>query len=156
MTEALNIKINKTGFPVNVGEVELWFDSSLENLKTFINIEKLAEEKLNEVRKKAKHVHFPDDVSTENVDEVSEDDIESAFSATKEFIAIQYDLMFGDGAFKKIYEVHPDIIALEAALEAVGEGIAAKLKESEAKRAQGVEAKQKEYIKKKLQKQKQK
>lgn len=154
MIEAINIPIKRTGFPVNIGEIELWFDSSLENLKTFVNIEKIAEEKLKEIREKAKHVHFPEEIKPENVKDMSDEDLDTAFNATKEFIAIQYDLIFGDGAFKKIYDVYPDIMALEATLDIVGTGIEAKLTEQEAERAKGVNAKRKELLDKKKQKQK--
>ncbi len=129
MTEAINIPIKRTGFPVKIGEVELWFDSSVENIRNFLNIEELAEKKLQAVREKTKHVHFPEEITDETIEDVEVDDIDTAFDANKEFIAIQYDLIFGDGTFKKLYKAIPDIIALDGVLEVVGAEIAGRLEQ---------------------------
>ena len=34
---SIQIEIKRTGFPVKLGEVELWFDTSLENLTRFFD-----------------------------------------------------------------------------------------------------------------------
>src|SRR5690625_2781318 len=112
----IKIDVKRTGFPVKFGELELWFDSSMENLRNFFNIEEVAQQKLKEIRERAKHVHFPEGIENYTIDEFEEKDIEkidAAFDINKEFIAVQYDILFGEGAFKRIYEVYPDIVALE-------------------------------------------
>lgn len=148
----VKIDIVKTGFPVKIGSIELWFDSSLENLRRFFDVEELAQAKLKEARDKAKHVHFPDDVTAGNAKEVDIETVDAAFDVNKEFIAAQYDIIFGDGTFKKIYKKYPDIIALEAALDPVGAAIAQRIEEQEAERARQVEAKKAEYLSKKAKK----
>lgn len=154
MTEVINIPIKRTGFPVKIGSTELWFDSSFENMKRFFNIEELAKERLDEVREKAEHVHFPEVINEETIETVKSEDMETAFDVNKEFIAIQYDLMFGTGTFKKIYEDIPDIIALEKVLDAVGNSVANKINEQEAERVQEYSSKRAAVLNKKKQKQK--
>ena len=145
----IKIDIKRTGFPVKIGSLELWFDSSLENLRRFFDVEELAQEKLKEAQEKAKHIHFPDDAEIENVDTKT---VDAALDVHKEFIAAQYDIIFGDGVFKKIYEQYPDIMALEQALDPLGEAIAKRIEEQEAERAKQVEARKKEYLEKKRKK----
>ncbi|MCM3110685.1 hypothetical protein [Lederbergia lenta] len=150
MTQELNIDIQRTGFPVKIGTIELWFDSSLENLRRFFNVEELANKKLKEAQEKAQHIHFPDDMTDiENIDVTS---IDAALDVNKEFVAAQYDIIFGDGNFKKIYRKYPDIMALEQALETVGIAIAERIEKQEEMRSEQVEAKKNEYLNKKSKK----
>ena len=67
----------------------------------------------------------------------------------KEFIAAQYDIIFGDGTFKKIYKEYPDILALEKMLEPIGDALAERIEELEVERTEEVEEKKKQYLKKK-------
>jgi len=151
MTE-IKIDIQRTGFPVKIGTIELWFDSSLENLRNFINVEKIAEKKLEEAKEKAKHIHFPAEITQDNFREVNEKDIDDALNLNNEFVAAQYDIIFGDGTFKKVYKKYPDIIALEKALDPVGVAIAKRIEEMEFERTKEVENTKKEYLSKKASK----
>ncbi|GAE32448.1 hypothetical protein [Halalkalibacter hemicellulosilyticus] len=150
MTQEVKIDIKRTGFPVKVGEVELWFDSSIENLRRFFNVEELAQEKLKEAQEKAKHIHFPDEI--EHIDDIEIETVDAALDVNKEFIAAQYDIVFGDGTFKKIYEYYPDIAALEQALDPIGLAIGKRIEELEEARSEQVEAKKSEYLNKKAKK----
>lgn len=145
----IKIDIKRTGFPVKIGDLELWFDSSLENLRRFFNIDEIAQKKLKEAQEKAKHIHFPDDTEIKDIETKT---IDAAIDLNKEFIAAQYDIIFGDGVFKKIYKQYPDILALEDALEPTGLAIAAKIEELEVERTKLIEDKRKEYIAKKAKK----
>ncbi|MGY3717068.1 hypothetical protein ACWE42_16265 [Sutcliffiella cohnii] len=147
--QGLNIDLQRTGFPVKIGTIELWFDSSLENLRRFFDVEELAQEKLKEAQEKAKHIHFPDEVELESIDIEC---VDAAFDVNKEFIAAQYDIIFGDGTFKKIYKEYPDILALENALDPLGLAIAKRIEELEVERTEKVEAKKNEYLTKKSKK----
>jgi hypothetical protein len=112
-------------------------------------VDEIAQEKLKEAQEKAKHIHFPDDVNVENIDVKT---VDAAFDVNKEFIAAQYDIIFGDGTFKKIYKKYPDIIALEDALDVVGVSIAKRIEELEAERTEKTKAKKAEYLNKKAKK----
>ena len=141
---AIKIDIKRTGFPVRIGDLELWFDSSLENLRRFFDIEKIAENKLKEISEKAKHIHFPD-----NSEDLEAEKVDAAFDLQKEYIAIQYDILFGDGKFKEIYEMYPDILALEDILDPIGESISKRIIEMEDERATIVEERKQKYLKQK-------
>lgn len=150
----IKIDIQRTGFPVKIGTIELWFDSSIENLRNFINVEELAEKKLAEAKEKAKHIHFPADLTYENVNDIDPETIDSALDLNNEFIASQYDILFGDGTFKKIYKKYPDIIALENALEPIGLAIAEQIGKMEDERTKQIESAKKDYLTKKASKRK--
>lgn len=147
MTEVINIGIQRTGFPIKIGTIELWFDSSLESLRRFFNIEELVHEKLKVAQEKALAAHLPEEIDADNIDVGM---VDAAMDVNKESIAAQYDIVFGDGTFDRIYAVYPDIIALEQTFEVVGVAIAKKLEEFEAERAEKTEAKKAEYLTKKL------
>ena len=120
MTEEVKIDIQISGFPVKLGAIELWFDSSLENLRKFFNVEEIAQEKLKEAQEKAQALNFPDEVNVETLDI---DTVNAAFDVNKTYIGAQYDIIFGDGTFDKLYKVYPDIMALEQTLNIVGVAI---------------------------------
>ena len=150
----VKIDIKRTGFPVNVGEVELWFDSSIENLKNFVNVEEIARERIKEISEQAKHIHFPEDINEETIQDVEDETIEEAFSISKEYIAVQYDVIFGEGTFKKIYEVYPDVFALEDAFDLIADGIAERLEEENEIRTQKYRETKMSLLDKKKQKKK--
>lgn len=152
MAEELKIDIQRTGFPVKIGTIELWFDSSLENLRRFFNVGELANKKLKEAQEKAKHIHFPDEINADDIENIDIKTVDAAFDVNKEFIAAQYDIIFGDGTFKKIYKKYPDIIALEQALNPLGIAIAKRIEEKEEERLKQVESKKNEYLTKKAKK----
>lgn len=152
MVKDIKINIERTGFPIKIGDVELWFDSSLENLRRFFNVEEIAQEKLKEAQEKAKHIHFPDDIDVDEIENIDAKTVDAAFDVNKEFIAAQYDIIFGYGTFKKIYKKYPDILALEKALEPIGMAIAKRIEEMEVERTKEVEEKKNEYLNKKASK----
>ena len=152
MTNELKIDIKRTGFPVKIGTTELWFDSSLENLRRFFDVEELANERLKEAQEKAQHIHFPKDIDVNNIDDVDIKYIDAALDLNNEFLAAQYDIFFGNGSFKKIYKATPDVLALESALDVVGNMIGERIEELEQERTKNVEAKKSEYLTKKAEK----
>lgn len=153
----VQIEIKRTGFPVKIGNIELWFDSSVENLRNFFDIEEIAQERLKEIREKAEHVHFPKGIENYSIDDFEKKDIEkidAAFDINKEFIAVQYEILFGDGAFKRIYDEYPDIWALEKALVPIGQEISKKIAEQEKEREQELKQVENEILAKKKAKRK--
>lgn len=153
----VQIDIEKTGFPVKIGTVELWFDSSLENLRNFFNVDEIAQEKLKEAREKAEHIHFPKGIENYSIDEFEDKDIEkvdAAFDVNKEFIAAQYDILFGEGTFKKIYKEYPDVWALDKALVPLGKEISKRIEKQEKEREQELKQVENEILNKKNQKRK--
>lgn len=148
----IKIDVKRTGFPVKIGTIELWFDSSLENLRRFFNVDEIAQQKLKEAQEKAKHIHFPDEIDVDTIENIDIKTVDAAFDVNKEFIAAQYDVIFGDGTFKEIYKKYPDIIALENALDPLGHAIAKKIEEQQEEREKQVKRIQNEYLQKKKEK----
>jgi len=128
MSNGVNIKVERTGFPVMIGEVELWFDSSLENIEKFTKIEKLALKELKKVQKKFKAMELPQKV--EDLDKLKEEDTQNVLELTKDFIAIQYELIFGKGSFDKVYKKYPDMFALEKAIKEASNYIAKEIEKA--------------------------
>jgi len=152
MSEVVSIDIQRSGFPIKLGKIELWFDTSYENLLTFFKVEELAQEKLKEAQEKAQSLQFPDEINIETLDEKTMNTVNTAFDINKTYIGAQYDIIFGDGTFDKLYEAHPDIAALEQTLEIVGVAIGNKLETMEAERAAVTEIKKSQYLTKKQKK----
>lgn len=149
----VQIDIKRTGFPVKIGSLELWFDSSLENLRSFFNVDEIAQKKLKKARETAKHIHFPDDLDNLKIEDIDIKNVDAAFDVNKEFIAAQYDIMFGYGTFRKIYKEYPDIVALEQALDPLGIAINKKLQEQERERSEKLDEIKNEALKKQKAKQ---
>lgn len=146
----LNFDVQRTGFPVRIGKIELFFDSSIENLRRFFDIEELAQKKLKEAQEKAKHIHFPDKIDAETVKNMDTKTVDAALDLNKEHIAVQYDIIFGDGTFKRVYAKYPDILALEQTLEPIGIAIAKRIEEMEVERSEKVKDRKEEYLNKKI------
>jgi len=155
MTKDIKVDVNKTGFPVRIGSIELWFDSSLENLRTFFNVEKIAQERLKEAKEKAQHIHFPDGLEDINLEDTDNETIiddrtaDVAVDVFKEFVAAQYDIVFGDNTFKKVYKKYPDIMALERALVVASEAISNQIEEANEELSERTEVMKEEYLNKK-------
>lgn len=150
----INIPIKRTGFPIKIGKIELWFDSSAENLRKFLNVDEIAKERLKIAQDKAEHIHFPEEVTEDNVQDIDDKTLDDALNLKNEFVAIQYDVVFGDGTFKKIYKEYPDVFALEEALDPINYAIAETITKQEEARATDVKKKESEYLKNKQQKKK--
>src|SRR5690625_277165 len=119
MTQDIKIDIKRSGFPVKIGAVELWFDSSMENLKNFFNIEEIAHDRLNAAIEKAEHIHFPDSIDKSEDLAVAKKNSGAVIDLHKEFIEAQYDMLFWDGLFKKIYKEFQEVFALYIARELI-------------------------------------
>lgn len=154
MTNGLNFEIERSGFPVKVGTVELWFDDSAEHLRRFFSAEEILNAKMKEIEEKAMHVHFPSDLDLENLEagDVDVKMIDAALDLKKESIALEYDIILGNGSFKKIYEKYPDMRQLEELLPIVGIGIEREIEKREKNRSKMAEAKKAKYLNKKAKK----
>ncbi|OTN76723.1 hypothetical protein A5886_001802 [Enterococcus sp. 8G7_MSG3316] len=162
MTKVIDINIKRTGFPVgfsnpDTGErVELWFDSSIESMKKYLDLDKLALEKYKKV--KAAAAKFSESLDGDRAlgdhADVTEETVDAAIDFNKGLIAVKYDLLFGDGSFDKIYDVFPDFEALESNFYAVDQAIANKIKQDEFARKNQANKIRNQYNKKKKHKKK--
>lgn len=146
LTNVLSIDVQRSGFPVKVAGVELWFDTSLENIQKFLSVEQLAQEKLVAAQEVAAGIELPDELSAETMDGAT---AEAAMFVHREFVKALYDITFGDGSFDKIYEVVPDVVALEDTYNVLGVAVAQRMGEMQEERGKVTQDKIQKYLKKK-------
>ncbi|MCG5104451.1 hypothetical protein [Oceanobacillus alkalisoli] len=142
----IQIDIKKTGFPVKVGEIELWFDDSMEKLANFLDAEKKLQENDLKIAEKMKKYN--------NIDEESMDSATAnkIVELKKESISAFYEEAFGEGSFNKIYEKYPDVIELENIVVPIGKAIMDTVLERENKRMKRAESELSEIDKKRAKK----
>ncbi|MCF3942212.1 hypothetical protein [Oceanobacillus alkalisoli] len=142
----IQIDIKKTGFPVKVGEIELWFDDSMENLANFLDAEKKLQENDLKIAEKMKKYN---DIDEESMDSATANKI---VELKKESISAFYEEAFGEGSFNKIYEKYPDVIELENIVVPIGKAIMDTVLERENKRMKRAESELSEIDKKRAKK----
>lgn len=149
MAKAIIFNIDeKRGFPVNIGEVELWFDDSLENLSKFFDARKEMEKNDQEINKELGKYEGAD------VDSLDTKTAQKILELKKESVAGFYDSVFGEGSFKKIYKKYPYTQELEDLITPISESISERIIEREQERTKTVEEKMDEALAKKALKQK--
>lgn len=142
----IQIDIKRSGFPVKIGEVELWFDDSLENIVKFFDAEKKLQEKDLEIAEKLKKY--------EDVDETTMDTktANKILELKKESIASFYDETFGEGSFKKVYDKYPHVDELESIIVPISKAISDAAIERQNKRMKQAESELNEIDKKRAKK----
>ncbi|MCL4910970.1 hypothetical protein ACJBRJ_08670 [Streptococcus suis] len=125
MANGISVDVVRSGFPVSIGPVELWFDTSDEFLVTFFDLEQEAQKRLAEFEKSIVEANLDKKLE----EGITKDTLLGAIDLEKKLLEIQYDLLFGDGTFEKLYAEFPDHQALDLTLEKVAALIEAKLSE---------------------------
>lgn len=141
----IKVDVQKTGFPVVIGSVNLWFDTSQEALLRFFDLEEEAIRRLTLFQKEIIESNLDSDIEENGVTKHS---AEGALSLELKYLEIQYDLIFGDGTFEKLYAEYSDYVALSNTLEQVAHLVANKLEELAIKRENIAKERVKKYSKK--------
>ncbi|HEL1643816.1 TPA: hypothetical protein TXL48_000349 [Streptococcus suis] len=144
MANGISVDVVRSGFPVSIGPVELWFDTSDEFLVTFFDLEQEAQKRLAEFEKSIVEANLDNSLE----EGITKDALLGAIDLEKKLLEIQYDLLFGDGTFKKLYAEFPDHQALDLTLEKVATLIEAKLSELKIERENVVKERINKYKKK--------
>lgn len=142
----IEIDVKRTGFPVSVGEVELYFDSSIESLRKFLTLDEQIDKKTAELQDVIKDM--PDMSNPQALAK----DYDKAQIVLQKQAELSWDITFGEGTFNKLYEKYPDIWALSEAFDAVGEAIGKRIEEMAEERIAGVQELKKEALAKKAKK----
>lgn len=144
----ININIERSGFPVKIGEFEFWFDTSNEAMQHFINIDQIVNDRYNaylaEISERSAKGEFDDAKKGEITEEV----IGQAIELERKQVEIKYDALFGDGTFAKLYEKYPDYLALDDALDQADILIGEELKKIKEERANKVNERTSQYLQK--------
>ncbi|HEL1654593.1 TPA: hypothetical protein TXV04_002010 [Streptococcus suis] len=144
MANGISVDVVRSGFPVSIGPVELWFDTSDEFLVTFFDLEQEAKKRLAEFEKSIVEANLDNSLE----EGITKDALLGVIDLEKKLLEIQYDLLFGDGTFKKLYAEFPDHQALDLTLEKVATLIEAKLSELKIERENVVKERINKYKKK--------
>ncbi|WP_193064912.1 hypothetical protein [Oceanobacillus oncorhynchi] len=147
----IQIDIERTGFPVKVGEIELWFDSSHENLVNFFNIVDRTQEEVEKSEDELRNIEIPEDYL--NNLSTAQEESSKFIEHQKKLVAISYDLMFGKGTFKKIYKKYPDYLSLERALVPLNKLIWERIDQQEKDRAKAFDDETEVMLREKAKKQ---
>lgn len=124
---SISIELKRNYIPVNIGEIELQFDTSLENISRLSTLQQDIADRFNkyqlELLERSNNGEFDD--LKEGV--INKQVIDEAFEIQKKMTEIKYDVLFGDGTFAKLYERYPDVEALDSAFDDVDTLLGAEL-----------------------------
>src|SRR5699024_4440805 len=95
---AIKIQTQETQIPIEIGDVTLYFDMSDDNIDNLFKAQETFEKEIAQI---------------------DNDDIEGL----KEMLRKTYDLILGEGAFDKVYELSPSVVILIRYFWAIFEGI---------------------------------
>lgn len=144
----ININIERSGFPIKIGEFEFWFDTSTEALVKFADVPQKINDRFNEYQKE-----LVERSNAGEFDDVREGIIDAkvaqqAIEMEKKLLEIKYDAFFGDGTFAKLYEKYPDYLALGDALDQVDELVAKEIEKIQKERTNKVNERTSQYLQK--------
>ncbi|MBE8847878.1 hypothetical protein [Enterococcus durans] len=148
MTNKLSFQLEKKGFPVNIGEVEFFFGTTPEELTRFFDVQAEFDEKVKELKQQLKQI--------KNIEQPEKEDAIKIIALTKDLAKAEYDSLFGEGAFEKIYSVYPDAEQLIELFDPISFEIAEAIEKEALKRKDSVSKKKADLLKKKALKNKKK
>ena len=145
---SISIDIKRSYLPVKIGEIELQFDTSLENISRLATFQQDIADRFNkyqlELLERSNNGEFDD--LKEGV--INKQVIDEAFEIQKKMTAIKYDVLFGDGTFAKLYDRYQDIEALDSAFDEVDTLMGAEFDRMGQERAKASGALSESFVKK--------
>lgn len=113
----MQFEIKRSGFPINIGGIEFFFGTTVEELTRFFDVQDEVEEKIAPLVKKREKLV----IDQENI---TKSDAESLIEISNELNAIQYDALLGEGSYEKIYSKHKDVLLLFDLFDPIAENVA--------------------------------
>ncbi|MCD5076653.1 hypothetical protein [Enterococcus gallinarum] len=113
----MQFEIKRSGFPINIGEIEFFFGTTVEELTRFFDVQDEVEEKIAPLVKKREKLV----IDQENI---TKRDAESLIEISNELNAIQYDALLGEGSYEKIYSQYQDAVQLFDLFDPIAENVA--------------------------------
>nr|DAP18508.1 MAG TPA: hypothetical protein [Caudoviricetes sp.] len=145
---SISIDIKRSYLPVKIGEIELQFDTSLENISRLATLQQDIADRFNkyqlELLERSNAGEFDD--LKEGV--INKRVLDEAFEIQKKMTEIKYDVLFGDGTFAKLYDCYPDIEALDSAFDEVDTLLGAEFDRMGRERAKASGALSESFVKK--------
>lgn len=145
---SISIDIKRSYLPVKIGEIELQFDTSLENISRLATFQQDIADRFNkyqlELLERSNNGEFDD--LKEGV--INKQVIDEAFEIQKKMTEIKYDVLFGDGTFAKLYERYPDVESLDSAFADVDTLLGAELEKMAQERTKASKSLSESFVKK--------
>lgn len=121
----MKFEVKRSGFPINIGNLEFFFGTSVEELTRFFEVQDEIEEKIQPLMSAREKL-------TKNKGDATSDDVKELIHVSNQLNTIQYDALLGDGSYEKIYAEHPDAVQLFDLFDLISENVAEAL-ENDAK-----------------------
>lgn len=145
----MQFEIKRSGFPINIGEIEFFFGTTVEELTRFFDVQDEVEEKIAPLMKKREKLV----IDQENI---TKSDAQSLIEISNELNAIQYDALLGDGSYEKIYSQYQDAVQLFDLFDPIAENIAEAIENDAKEREDKLAQRKANMLKKKALKNKKK
>lgn len=104
MSKVVDIKVELSGFPVNIGGIEFFFSTAEGHIIQFMDMV----ENQDEWQAKIEKLHKESGLAKAN----SVASLTKAFDKEKEAVSIVFDTIFNPGDFERLYVKFPDIQAI--------------------------------------------
>ena len=138
----MKFEIKRSGFPINIGKLEFFFDTSVEELTRFFEVQDEIEEKIQPLMNAREKL-------TKNKGNATSDDVKELIYVSNQLNTIQYDALLGDGSYEKIYSEHPDAIQLFDLFDLIAENVSEALENDAKDREDKLSERRANLIKKK-------
>lgn len=145
----MQFEIKRSGFPINIGGIEFFFGTTVEELTRFFDVQDEVEEKIAPLVKKREKLV----IDQENI---TKSDAESLIEISNELNAIQYDALLGEGSYKKIYSKYQDAVQLFDLFDPIAENVAEAIENDAKEREDKLAQRKANMLKKKALKNKKK
>lgn len=154
---SLKFELQKNGFPITIGSVEFFFETSSEKIKEFFDrLEKydLESEKLRaELAELDGAPDLDEEDATKWLSKAKEEAV-TALDLTKRVATISYDSLLGEGSFNKIYDTFDDVTKLFEIFPIIEDAVADAIIDNAEVRNDTLNKKRAEILKKKAAKRK--
>ncbi|MBO0427317.1 MULTISPECIES: hypothetical protein [unclassified Enterococcus] len=138
----MKFEIKRSGFPINIGKLEFFFGTSVEELTRFFEVQDEIEEKIQPLMDAREKL-------TKNKGNATSDDVKELIYVSNQLNTIQYDALLGDGSYEKIYSEHPDAIQLFDLFDLIAENVSEALENDAKDREDKLSERRANLIKKK-------
>ena len=145
----MQFEIKRSGFPINIGEIEFFFGTTVEELTRFFDVQDEVEEKIAPLMNKREKLVIDQENVTKN-------DAQNLIEISNELNAIQYDALLGNGSYEKIYKKYPDAIQLFDLFDSIAENVAKAIENDAKEREDKLAQRKANMLKKKALKSKKK
>lgn len=138
----MKFEVKRSGFPINIGKLEFFFGTSVEELTRFFEVQDEIEEKIQPLMSAREKL-------TKNKGDATSDDVKELINVSNQLNTIQYDALLGDGSYEKIYAEHPDAVQLFDLFDLIAENVTEALENDAKDREDRLSERRANLIKKK-------